>query len=68
MHQSIFSEAISMLLYYLPVSTFLNNSTHAFTNSASTATGIKFNMSIKYNSKADKKILEGYEAFFERNF
>ena len=40
------------------------NSTHAFTNPSSTATGKKFNMPIEYNQKADEDSWNDMKMFF----
>jgi len=42
------------------------NATHAFTNPASTATGIKFNMPIEYNAKADMDSWNDMKLFFDQ--
>jgi len=42
------------------------NATHAFTNPASTATGIKFNMTIEYNAKADMDSWNDMKLFFDQ--
>jgi dienelactone hydrolase len=48
---------------------FLNyaESTHAFTNPGSTATGLKFGMPIAYNAAADKKSWKDFKKFVKRN-
>jgi dienelactone hydrolase len=42
------------------------NATHAFTNPASTATGIKFSMPIEYNAKADMDSWNDMKTFFDQ--
>jgi dienelactone hydrolase len=42
------------------------NATHAFTNPASTATGIKFSMPIEYNTKADMDSWNDMKMFFDK--
>ncbi len=42
------------------------NSTHAFTNPSSTATGKKFNMPIEYNQKADEDSWNDMKMFFSQ--
>jgi len=44
------------------------NSTHAFTNPASTATGKRFNMPIAYNAAADSASWKDMKAFFDTIF
>ena len=44
------------------------NSTHAFTNPASTETGKKFNMPIEYNEAADKASWNDMKVFFGKIF